>query len=124
MTTTTTSNVLTTRIHPPKFRPFISVVIPTFNRAQQVQVALRSVLAQTYAEFEVIVVDDGSTDTTQEVVERFVGEQNGTGKQVRFFSQSNQGPSAARNKGIVEARGDWIAFLDSDDQLLPETLEW
>src|SRR5690348_14262571 len=124
MTTTTTSGVLTTRIHPPKFRPFISVVIPTFNRAQQVQVALRSVLAQTYAEFEVIVVDDGSSDTTREEIERFIGEQNGTGKQIRFFSQSNQGPSAARNKGIAEARGDWIAFLDSDDQWLPEKLEW
>ena len=106
------------------YRPFISVVIPTFNRAQQVQVALRSVLAQTYAEFEVIVVDDGSTDTTWEAVERFISQQNGKGKQIRYFSQTNQGPSAARNKGIAEANGDWIAFLDSDDVWLPEKLEW
>ena len=124
MTTATSSNVPLPRIHPPKFRPFISVVIPTFNRAHQVQAALRSVLAQTYDEFEVIVVDDGSTDTTRQEVERLIAEHNGTGKQIRFFTQPNQGPSAARNKGIAEARGDWIAFLDSDDQWLPEKLEW
>ena len=112
------------RIHLTTHRPLISVVIPTFNRAQQVQVALRSVLAQTYAKFEVIVVDDGSTDTTREAVEQFISEQNGKEKQIRYFSQTNQGPSAARNKGIAEANGDWIAFLDSDDEWLPEKLEW
>jgi glycosyltransferase involved in cell wall biosynthesis len=106
------------------YRPLISVVIPTFNRAQQVQVALRSVLAQTYAAFEVILVDDGSTDGTREAIERFIGGQNGEGKRIRYFSQANRGPSAARNKGIAEARGDWIAFLDSDDVWLPEKLEW
>ena len=59
-------------IRPTTYRPFISVVIPTFNRAQQVQVALRSVLAQTYSEFEVIVVDDGSTDATREAIDEFI----------------------------------------------------
>jgi glycosyltransferase involved in cell wall biosynthesis len=124
MTTTTTSDVVMPGIHLTTYRPLISVVIPTFNRAQQVQVALRSVLAQTYAKFEVIVVDDGSTDTTREVVEQFMSEQNGKGKQIRYFSQTNQGPSAARNKGIAEAKGECIAFLDSDDEWLPEKLEW
>ncbi len=124
MTTTTTLDVVMPSINRTTYRPLISVVIPTFNRAQQVQVALRSVLAQSYAEVEVIVVDDGSTDATREAVEQIVSEQNGKGKPIRYFSQANQGPSAARNKGIAEASGDWIAFLDSDDVWLPEKLEW
>src|ERR1700733_9399659 len=98
MATTTTLDVVMPSIKLTTDRPLISVVIPTFNRAQQVQVALRSVLAQTYAEFEVIVVDDGSTDATQEAIQQFISEQNGTGKQFRYFLQANQGPSAARNK--------------------------
>ncbi len=104
--------------------PFISVVIPTFNRARQVQAALKSVLEQTYPEFEVIVVDDGSTDGTRENLQQLVSPQGSNGKQVRYFFQPNQGQSAARNKGIDEARGEWVAFLDSDDVWLPEKLEW
>jgi len=106
------------------YRPFVSVVIPTFNRAQRVQAALASVLAQTYPEFEVIVVDDGSTDGTAEAIQRLISPQRGNGKQIRYFFQPNQGQSAARNKGIDEARGEWVAFLDSDDVWLPEKLEW
>jgi glycosyltransferase involved in cell wall biosynthesis len=106
------------------YRPFISVVVPTFNRARQVQGALMSVLAQTYREFEIIVVDDGSADGTREAVQRLVSQQLGDIKQIRYCFQPNQGPSAARNKGIAEACGDWIAFLDSDDVWLPEKLEW
>jgi len=106
------------------YRPFISVVIPTFNRARQVQAALKSVLAQTYPEFEAIVVDDGSTDGTDESIKQIVRLQGGNGGQVRYFFQPNQGQSAARNKGIDEARGEWVAFLDSDDVWLPEKLEW
>ena len=106
------------------YRPFISVVIPTFNRARQVQAALKSVLAQTYPEFEAIVVDDGSTDGTGEALQQLISPQGGNGKQIRYFFQPNQGQSAARNKGIDEARGEWIAFLDSDDVWLPEKLEW
>lgn len=105
------------------YRPFISVVIPTFNRALQVQAALKSVLAQTYREFEVIIVDDGSTDGTGEAIEGFIGQQNDNGKQIRYFFQHNQGSSVARNQGIAQARGEWIAFLDSDDLWLPEKLE-
>jgi glycosyltransferase involved in cell wall biosynthesis len=105
-------------------RPFVSVVIPTFNRAHQVQAALKSVLAQTYPEFEVIVVDDGSTDGTGEAIQRLISQQLGNGKRIRYFFQPNQGQSAARNKGIAEGCGDWIAFLDSDDVWLPEKLEW
>ena len=105
-------------------RPFLSVVIPTFNRVQQVQAALKSVLAQTYPEFEAIVVDDGSTDGTGEAIRRLISQQGDDGKRIRYFFQPNQGQSAARNKGIDEARGEWVAFLDSDDVWLPEKLEW
>ena len=104
--------------------PFISVVIPTYNRARQVEAALKSVLAQTYSEFEAIIVDDGSTDGTGEALQQLISQQAGNGKPIRCFFQPNQGQSAARNKGIAEARGDWVAFLDSDDVWLPEKLEW
>jgi glycosyltransferase involved in cell wall biosynthesis len=106
------------------YRPFVSVVIPTFNRARQVEAALKSVLAQTYREFEVIVVDDGSTDGTGEALQRIISSQDRSEKQVRYFFQPNQGQSTARNKGTDEARGEWVAFLDSDDVWLPEKLEW
>lgn len=106
------------------YRPFISVVIPTYNRAHQVQAALKSVLAQTYPEFEAIIVDDGSTDGTGEALRQFISQELGNGRQIRYFFQPNQGQSAARNKGIDEAHGEWVAFLDSDDVWLPEKLEW
>ena len=106
------------------YRPFISVVIPTFNRSRQVQAALKSVLAQTYPEFEAIVVDDGSTDGTGEALQPLINPEGGNGKQVRYFFQPNQGQSAARNKGTDEARGEWVAYLDSDDVWLPEKLDW
>jgi glycosyltransferase involved in cell wall biosynthesis len=102
---------------------FVSVVIPTFNRAGQVLAALKSVLAQTYRNFEVIVVDDGSTDETESALHDFIGAQNGGGNQVRYLYQTNQGQSAARNRGAREARGEWVAFVDSDDVWLPEKLE-
>jgi glycosyltransferase involved in cell wall biosynthesis len=111
-------------MHLMSYRPFVSVVVPTFNRAQQVQAALMSVLAQTYSELEVIVVDDGSSDGTRGAVQRLIRQQSSDSKRIRYFLQPNQGPSAARNKGIAEAYGDWIAFLDSDDVWLPEKLEW
>ena len=106
------------------YGPFISVVIPTFNRAQQVQVALKSVLEQTYREFEAIVVDDGSTDGTGEAIQKLIDAQSNGGQQIRYFFQPNLGQSVARNKGTEEARGEWVAFLDSDDIWLPEKLEW
>jgi len=105
------------------YRPFISIVIPTFNRAQHVQAALKSVLAQTYPEFEVIVVDDGSADGTGEAIQELIRSQVTGGERIRYFFQPNQGSSVARNKGIEQARGEWIAFLDSDDVWLPEKLE-
>jgi glycosyltransferase involved in cell wall biosynthesis len=97
--------------------PVVSVIIPTYNRAVYLIEAIQSTLAQTYTDFEVIVVDDGSTDGTREALTHFIA--NGT---IRYFYQDNRGEAAARNKGIGEARGEYIAFLDSDDLFCPEHL--
>ncbi len=94
----------------------ISVIIPTYNRKPLVIRALTSVFNQTLLPEEVIVVDDGSTDGTQQEVSRHF-------PQVIYLYQTNKGVSAARNRGIVTARGEWIAFLDSDDEWLPQKLE-
>jgi glycosyltransferase involved in cell wall biosynthesis len=102
-------------------RPFISVVIPTYNRARLVKTALESVLAQTYPKFEAIVVDDGSTDGTGEVLQQLISQQGGNGKQIRYFLQSNQGQSAARNKGIAVAGPVASAMGDSAIYLLGAT---
>lgn len=98
--------------------PKVSVVIPTYNRAARVQAAIESVLAQTVSDLEVIVVDDGSSDDTGKVLGEAFGDR------IRYYPQVNQGASVARNKGIEEARGEWIAFLDSDDLWEKEKLEW
>jgi glycosyltransferase involved in cell wall biosynthesis len=95
--------------------PEVSVVIPTYNRAAVLQEAIQSVMLQTYPDYEVIVVDDGSTDNTRDVVSAFSGKG-------RYVLQQNRGRSAARNHGIRLARGRYIAFLDSDDMFLPEKL--
>src|SRR5215472_13795712 len=89
--------------------PKVSVIIPTYNRADKVRKGIDSALAQTLSELEVIVVDDGSEDGTGMILSEIYG------KRIRYYFQSNQGVSAARNRGIQEARGEWIAFLDSDD---------
>src|ERR1022692_1130349 len=88
----------------------VSVVIPTFNAAQYIGLAVESVLAQSVKIHEICVVDDGSTDQTQQVLEKF-------GKRIRSFKQDNQGPSAARNRALDEVTGDVIIFLDADDTL-------
>ncbi|MDZ7288429.1 MAG: glycosyltransferase [candidate division KSB1 bacterium] len=93
----------------------ISVIIPTFNRATFLREAIDSVLAQTEQDFELIVVDDGSTDQTRELIAEYGG-------RVRYLYQSNRGVSAARNLGIRHATGKLIAFLDSDDLWLPKKL--
>lgn len=88
----------------------ISVVIPLYNKEKYIARAIRSVLKQTFQDFEIIIVDDGSTDKSVEEVKKF-----DTGK-IRIISQENAGVSAARNRGIEEARYDLIAFLDADDE--------
>jgi glycosyltransferase involved in cell wall biosynthesis len=94
--------------------PKISVVIPVFNGARFIRDAIQSVLDQTCAVIEIIIVDDGSTDKTGEVVQFMSG-----AIPIRYHFQDNQGPSVARNRGVSMARGAWIAFLDADDVWLP-----
>ncbi|NOZ13265.1 MAG: glycosyltransferase family 2 protein [Acidobacteria bacterium] len=96
--------------------PSVSVIIPTFNRRERVQNAIASVVNQTRKPDEVIVVDDGSADGTADAVSQAF-------PQVRLILQENRGVSAARNAGIRAAEGEWLAFLDSDDEWKPEKLE-
>jgi len=93
--------------------PLVSAVIPTFNRGWIMAEAVQSVLDQTYEPLEIIVVDDGSTDNTRDVLEPFMD-------RITLLKQENKGVSAARNLGIKNARGEFIAFLDSDDLWLPD----
>jgi len=93
----------------------ISVIIPVYNRPGFVQEAIQSVLDQTYSNLEIIVVDDGSTDKTPDVLDSFKDK-------IRIIHQENKGVSAARNKGIENSSSRWLAFLDSDDIWLPEKL--
>ncbi|OGJ85033.1 MAG: hypothetical protein A2268_16065 [Candidatus Raymondbacteria bacterium RifOxyA12_full_50_37] len=96
--------------------PLVSVIIPTYNRCKMVEQAVASILCQTYAAYECIVVDDGSTDSTASCLqERF-------GSRITVLQQENRGVSAARNVGIRAAQGRFIAFLDSDDEWKPEKL--
>ncbi|MCL5998016.1 MAG: glycosyltransferase [Chloroflexi bacterium] len=96
--------------------PHVSVIIPTYNRARLVRDTLDSVLAQTYRDLEIVVVDDGSSDDTAAVVTAYSAP-------VRYLRQQNAGQAAARNTGIRAAGGEFIAFLDDDDVWLPQKLE-
>jgi glycosyltransferase involved in cell wall biosynthesis len=97
----------------------VSVVIPCYNQARYLGEAIQSVLSQGYTHFEVIVVDDGSRDGTEGVASGYAGED----PRVRLVKQENRGLAAARNRGLEEARGEYVVFLDSDDRLLYEALE-
>ena len=94
-----------------------SIIIPTYNRAAFLPKAIESVLAQTYTDWELIVVDDGSTDNTREVVSKY------SDKRITYIYQENSERSAARNNGIAHAKGNYICFLDSDNYMLPNRLE-
>lgn len=97
-------------------QPQVSVIIPTYNCARYLPEAIDSVLAQSFQDFEIIVIDDGSTDNTAEVLQSY-------GDRLRVIYQQNQGVALARNQGIQAAQGQWIAFLDADDVLLTHKLE-
>ena len=98
--------------------PTVSVIIPTYNRADLISKPIQSVLAQSYQDFEIIVVDDCSTDNTETVLESF------DDPRIHYIQhQTNSGAAVARNTGIDRSTGDYVAFLDSDDEWLPEKLE-
>jgi glycosyltransferase involved in cell wall biosynthesis len=93
-----------------------SIIIPTYNRGALIERAIRSVLNQTFEHYEIVIIDDGSTDNTCEIVKSF------DDKRINYFFQNNAERSAARNNGISKAKGEWICFLDSDDEYLPNHL--
>jgi len=96
--------------------PLISIIIPACNAASFIESAIKSAIDQTYRPLEIIVVDDGSNDGTADIVELMII------PEVRLFRQQNTGVSEARNRGVQEAKGEWIVFLDADDLLLPDCL--
>src|ERR1039458_8017361 len=102
---------------PAQQSPQVSVIIPAFNAAGHIVAALESVFAQSFTDYEVILVNDGSPDTEQleQAIQPYVS-------RIAYLAQENRGPSAARNLGIRHARGEWLAFLDSDDAWLPHYL--
>ncbi len=108
---------MSSKVDPPRSqRPKVSVIMPTYNRADLLPAAVGSVLAQTFSDFELLIVDDGSQDHTRQVVAGF------DDLRIHYFHQKNSGVSAARNRGLEIARGQYLAFLDSDDLFLPDKL--
>ena len=100
-------------------KELVSIIMPSYNTAQYIGETIGSVLAQTYTNWELIIVDDCSTDHTEEVVQPFLVD-----KRIRFLKNpKNSGAAIARNYALREAQGKWIAFLDSDDIWFPEKLE-
>lgn len=99
-----------------KTQPLLSAIIPNYNYAHYLPLAINSVLAQSYKEVEIIVVDDGSKDDSRSIVRTY-------GERVRLIEQKNQGVAVARNRGVAESLGEFIAFLDADDLWLPTKLE-
>ena len=94
----------------------ISVIIPLYNKESSIAQTLQSVFSQEYSDFEIVVVDDGSTDNSVEIVEAICD------SRIRLIKQENGGPSKARNTGVKYAKGDWVVMLDADDELLPNAL--
>ncbi|MCO4753981.1 MAG: glycosyltransferase family 2 protein [Bacteriovoracaceae bacterium] len=98
--------------------PLISVIIPVFNREQFISRAIESVQAQSFKDWELIIIDDGSTDSTWDVIEKYTHIEN-----IRAFKQANSGVSSARNFGAQNSNANWLAFLDSDDEWLEHKLQ-
>lgn len=96
----------------------VSIIIPTYNRAHLISKAIDSIINQTYKNWELLIIDDGSTDETEVVIKSFLED-----KRIQYFKIPNSGACAARNKGLENSKGDYITFLDSDDEYLPEKIE-
>lgn len=98
-------------------RPLISIIIPLYNKSKSIARAMDSVMAQTYPDWELVVVDDGSTDDSKDIVASYID------SRIKFYYQTNAGVSTARNNGVEKANGEWIVFLDADDYLTPNALD-
>jgi len=99
--------------------PFFSVIIPTYNRVEFLRIAIESVLKQTFDDYELIIIDDGSTDKTKAMIQNLYAKN----RKLSYFYQKNQGVSKARNQGITQSKGKFIAYLDSDDRFCRQKLE-
>lgn len=95
----------------------VSIITPTFNRAYILDNPIKSVLSQTYPNWEILIVDDGSTDNTEELIKSYKD------KRIKYIKQGKKGQAVARNKGLEIAQGKWIAYIDSDNELLPNYLD-
>lgn len=100
-------------------QPKVSVVVPTYNCAKYLHETIHSILTQTLGDFEIIIVDDGSTDDTEKLVQNYL---HASGDKIKYIKQENSGPACARNTGIRESSGEFISFLDADDLWLPNKL--
>ena len=96
----------------------LSIIIPLYNKQAVIARTIESILSQSYINWELIIVDDGSTDGSDEVVRLYLGDQR-----IRYIRKPNGGVSSARNRGIKEAKGEWICYIDADDYFLPEGLK-
>lgn len=99
-------------------KPLFSIIIPLYNKAEYICMSIDSILSQTFQNFEIIIVDDGSTDSSFSIVQNHYQL-----NRVRLLQQANAGPAAARNTGVKNAIGEWVLFLDADDVLLPDALD-
>ena len=98
----------------------VSIILPTYNRSRFLSETINSVLNQTYKDFELIIIDDGSTDDTADLIRKYTEQDN----RVKYFFQENMERSQARNNGIEKSNGKYICFLDSDDAFLPNHLKF
>jgi glycosyltransferase involved in cell wall biosynthesis len=98
----------------PSNPPLVSVIIGAYNAEKYLAQAIESILAQTFTDYEIILIDDGSTDRTKEIAQSY--------PEIRYFYQENQGVAAARNRGVAESLGEYLTFLDADDLWLPDKL--
>ena len=102
-----------------KMKPLVSVIVPCYNSEKYIERCIISILNQTYNNIEIIIIDDGSTDSSLDIIKRLSNNYDN----IKYIHQSNSGVSAARNKGLSNANGDYITFVDSDDTILPEMYE-
>jgi len=100
----------------------VSIIIPTYNRAEEIIKCLDSLVSQTYTNIEIIVVDDGSVDNTEEAIKAYCIDKSLSEKRLVYYRQSNQGAPTARNFGLQKATGDFIVFFDSDDLMFPDRI--